>query len=111
VREAYSHEVSSAGFWPGGGAVDEPAYYAYAYPEPPGFSDAAVRPEAAYYNRELREFILPYEAVRTAPSPDDALLQFLQSTYEVAADLGRWDRAELERRSDDLKGMTEKRRG
>ena len=95
--EAYSHECSSAGFWPGGGATEEAAFYAYAYPEPQGYSAHAVRPAAAYYHPKAREFILPYEAVRTAPDPDAALLAFLQSTYEAAADLGRWDRAALER--------------
>jgi hypothetical protein len=92
---AYSHEVSSCGFWPGGSA--EGSFYSYAYPEPDGYADWAVRPEAAYYDRELREFVLPYEAVRTAADPDDDLLSFLQSTYEAAAQLGSWDRAALER--------------
>ena len=96
TREAYSHEVSSAGFWAGGGAVDYPAFYSYAYPAPEGFAQARVRPDLAFYHQELGEFILPYDAVRTAASPDDVLLEFLQSTYEAAADLGRWDRAELE---------------
>jgi hypothetical protein len=95
--EAYSHECSSAGFWPGGGAVEEAAFYAYAYPEPQGYPAHAVRPAAAYYHSQAREFILPYDAVRTAPDPDGTLLAFLQSTYEAAADLGRWDRAALER--------------
>jgi hypothetical protein len=95
--EAYSHECSSAGFWPGGGAVDEAAFYAYAYPEPAGYSAHAVQPAAAFYHPKAREFILPYEAVRTAADPDAALLAFLQSTYEAAADLGRWDRALLDR--------------
>lgn len=97
MREAYSHEVSSAGFWPGGGALDEPAFYSYAYPEPPGFKDQAVRPKEAYYHEQMREFLLPYEAVRTAADPDNALLEFLQSSYEAAADLAKWDRAALER--------------
>jgi hypothetical protein len=96
VREAYSHEVSSAGFWPGGGAIDDPAFYAYAYPEPDGFRSAAIAPAAAFYHEGLREFVLPYDAVRTAPDPDAALLAFLQSTYEAAAEAGRWDRAALE---------------
>jgi hypothetical protein len=96
VREAYSHEVSSAGFWPGGGAIEYPAFYSYAYPEPAGFRSAYVRPEAAFYSEELREFILPYDAVRTAALPDETLLDFLQSTYEAAADAGNWDRAALE---------------
>jgi hypothetical protein len=97
VREAYSHEVSSCGFWPGGGPLPEPVFYAYAYPEPEGFKDYPVRPEAAYYHPDMREFILPYEAMRTADDPDQALLAFLQSTYEAAADLSAWDRAALER--------------
>jgi hypothetical protein len=99
TREAYSHEVSSAGFWPGGGAIDYPAFYSYAYPEPGGFASAPVRPSAAFYSTDLREFILPYDAVREAPDPDAVLLEFLQSTYEAAADLARWDRAALERRA------------
>jgi hypothetical protein len=99
TREAYSHECISAGWWPGsvGGPVAEPAFYAYSYPEPPGFAEAQVRPEAAYYNTELKEFILPYEAVRTAARPDEMLLEFLQTTYEAGADLGGWDRPALER--------------
>jgi hypothetical protein len=97
MREAYSHELSSAGFWPGGGAVDEPAYYSYAYPEPPGYADALVEPEDAYYDRTLREFILPYESVRNAPSPEEKLMTFLESSYEAAANLGHWDRSALER--------------
>ncbi len=96
VREAYSHEVSSAGFWPGGGAIDYPAFYSYAYPEPVGFPTAAIRPDAAFYSQELREFILPYDAVRAANAPDETLLAFLQSTYEAAANAGGWDRAALE---------------
>jgi hypothetical protein len=96
VREAYSHEVSSAGFWPGGGAIDYPAFYSYAYPEPDGYRARMVRPPAAFYSDDLREFILPYEAVRTAPAPDEALLDFLQTTYDAAADTGDWDRAALE---------------
>jgi hypothetical protein len=96
AQEAYSHEVSSAGFWPGGGAIDYPAYYSYAYPAPGGFASERVRPDAAFYSKELGEFILPYDAVRTAPDPEAALMDFLQSTYDAAADLGRWDRAALE---------------
>lgn len=99
MEEAYSHEVSSAGFWPGAG-LGEAAFYAYAYPQPDGFSEYSVRPEAAYYHDELGEFILPYEAVRTANEPDTVLLDFLQSTYEAAADLASWDRNQLERKSD-----------
>ena len=97
MQEAYSRECSSCGFWPGGGAVAEPAFYAYSYPEPDGFRDYPVRPATARYDRDLREFVLPYEAVRAAASPDDAVLDFLQSTYEAAAESGRWDRAALER--------------
>ena len=96
MGEAYSHECSSCGFWPGGGPVAEPAFYAYAYPEPAGYADHPVRPDGARYNTDLREFILPYEVVRTAADPDAVLLDFCQSTYEIAADLGRWDRAGLE---------------
>lgn len=96
MREAYSHEVSSVGFWPGGGLVDEAAFYAYAYPEPAGFDAYPVQPSAAYYHPELREYILPYEAVRTAASPDEMLLQFLQTTYEAAAERGNWNRDALE---------------
>jgi len=94
--EAYSHEVCSCGFWPGPG-LGEPAFYAYAYPEPEGFKDYGIMPEEAYYNADWGEFILPYEAVRKAASPVDKLLAFLQSTYEAAADLAHWDRASLER--------------
>ncbi len=96
TREAYSHEVSSCGFWPGGGPVPYPAFYSYAYPAPAGFRDAPVRPAAATYNADLGEFLLPYDAVRTAGDPDHVLLEFLQSTYEAAANLGAWDRAALE---------------
>jgi hypothetical protein len=81
---------------PGGGAIDYPAFYSYAYPMPEGFRSASVRPEAAFFSQELCEFVLPYDAVRTAASPDTALLYFLQSTYEAAADAGKWDRAALE---------------
>jgi len=96
AHEAYSHEVSSAGFWPGSGAIDYPAFYCYAYPEPPGFRAAKVRPEAAFFSEALGEFILPYDAVRTAADPDKALLDFLQSTYEAAANAAKWDRGALE---------------
>ena len=96
AREAYSHEVSSCGFWPGGGASG-PAFYAYAYPEPKGFKHYAVQPKEAFYSEEMREFLLPYDAVRTAEFPDRVLLAFLQSTYEAAAILGKWDRPALER--------------
>ena len=97
TREAYSHECISAGWWPGGGALSEAAFYAYSYPEPRGFAESRVRPAKAYYHPELREFILPYDAVRQAPDPDTTLTEFLQSTYAAAADLARWDRAALER--------------
>jgi hypothetical protein len=96
TREAYSHEVSSAGFWPGGGPVDYPALYSYAYPSPHGFAQQKVRPGAAFFHEKLSEFILPYDAVRTAAEPDAALLAFLESTYEAAARLGGWDRKALE---------------
>jgi hypothetical protein len=96
AHEAYSHEVSSAGFWPGGGAIDYPAFYSYAYPEPSGFRTAKVRPDAAFFGEALGEFILPYDAVRTAADPDTALLDFLQSTYEAAAIAAKWDRGALE---------------
>ena len=94
--EAYSHEVSSAGFWPGSGAIDYPAFYSYAYPEPAGFRATKVRPEAAFFSEALGEFVLPYDAVRLAAQPDQALLEFLQSTYEAAANAAKWDRAALE---------------
>lgn len=96
TREAYSHEVSSAGFWPGGDAFPEAAFYSYAYPAPEGFAEAAVRPGAARFDAALGEFVLPYEAVRASADPRAALLDFLQSTYQAAADLGYWDRAALE---------------
>src|SRR5213596_1548457 len=95
AREAYSHEVSSCGFWPGGGPVPFPAYYSYAYPTPDGFGAAPVRPSAAFFSRDLGEFVLPYDEVRRAAAPDAMLLEFLQSTYEAAAELGRWDRPAL----------------
>ena len=93
TQEAYSHEVSSAGFWPGGGPIDDAAFYAYAYPQPEGFADAAVLPKAASYNAEYGEFVLPYEAVRTSPDPEATLMAFLDSTFEAAARLGDWDRS------------------
>jgi hypothetical protein len=96
AAEAYSHEVSSAGFWPGGGAIDYPAFYSYAYPEPAGFRASMVRPDAASFNTDLGEFILPYDAVRTTADPDQALLEFLQSTYEAAANAAKWDRDALD---------------
>jgi len=102
VREAYSHEVSSAGFWPGSAAAPEPVFYSYAYPEPDRFGAWRAQPDEAYYSAEMREFILPYEVVRRAKEPDRTLMQFLQSTYEAAADLGKWDRAALERRTESV---------
>src|SRR5579863_4041401 len=97
TREAYSHEVCSCGFWAGGGAIPYAVFYAYAYPEPAGFSEASVKPAAAFYSPDFHEFVLPYDAVRQSDSPDQMLLEFLQSTYEAAANLGNWDRASLER--------------
>ena len=97
LREANSHEEINVGFWPGSGTVAEPAFYAYTRPEPPGLASAAIRPAAAYYSRDLADFILPYEAVRSASSPDDAVLEFYQSAYDAGADLARWDRAALDR--------------
>jgi len=96
TREAYSHEVSSAGFWPGGGTVDFPAFYSYAYPSPAGFADATVSPDGAYYDRGLGEFLLPYEEVRRAADPERALMGFLESTYRAAAELAQWDTKALE---------------
>jgi hypothetical protein len=97
TREAYSHEVSSAGFWPGGAAGGgDPFFYSYAYPSPDGFGGARVEPAAARFDEALGEFVLPYETVRSAEDPDSALLAFLQSTYRAAADMARWDRAALE---------------
>jgi hypothetical protein len=96
AREAYSDEVSSAGFWPGGGPIDYPAYYSYAYPEPKGFAAAKIGPAAAFYSNDYGQFILPYDAVRTAADPEAALLEFLRTTYDAAAELGKWDRAALE---------------
>jgi hypothetical protein len=97
TREAYSHEVISHGFWPGGGGIEEAAFYAYAAPEPAGFKDARVAPAAARYDTGLGEFILPYEAVRSASSPEADLTRFLETTYEQGALLARWDRPALER--------------
>jgi hypothetical protein len=96
TREAYAQEVSSVGFWPGSAASPTPLYYSYAYPEPPGFAEAKVQPAEASYYAPLREFVLPYDAVRTAASPDDALLAFAQNVYDAASMLGKWDRAALE---------------
>jgi hypothetical protein len=97
MRDAYSHEVISHGFWPGSGSLLEPAFYSYAVPEPEGLKTAAVEPAAAFYHTELGEFILPYEAVRTASDPERAIASFIESTYDRAATLGGWDRASLER--------------
>jgi hypothetical protein len=96
MREAYSHEVSSAGFWPGGNGTDYPAFYSYAYPVPTNLRDAVVLPAGAFFSDALGEFLLPYDVVRTAADPDAALLAFLQSTYEAAASAAQWDRVELE---------------
>jgi Family of unknown function (DUF5996) len=97
AREAYSHEVSSAGFWPGGGGpVDYAAFYSYAYPAPKDYAAARVRPAQAFFSQELGEFLLPYDAVRTASDPERMLMDFLQTTYEAAAELGGWDRSALE---------------
>jgi len=97
TREAYSHEVSSAGFWPGGGDIKGPAFYSYAAPEPGGFAEQRVAPQAAFYHPQMKDFLLMYDDVRTAASPKDALIEFLQTTYNAAADLGKWDRKSLER--------------
>jgi Family of unknown function (DUF5996) len=97
VREAYSHEVSSCGFWPGGPGMEQPIFYSYAYPQPAGFAERPVRPDAAFWSRDFGEFVLPYDAVRTAAAPDETLLAFLQDTYDAAATCARWDRAALER--------------
>jgi Family of unknown function (DUF5996) len=102
--EAYSHECCSAGFWPGQG-LGHPAFYSYAYPEPPGYATARILPESAAYNEAFAQFLLPYDAVRTAADPDAALLAFLQSTYEAAADTGGWERAALERAPGDLERL------
>lgn len=96
TREAYSQEVSSLGFWPGNASAPTPIFYSYAYPEPQGFAEVNVQPSSASYNTTMREFVLPYEAVRTARSPDETLLEFAQSTYDAASMLGKWDRAALE---------------
>ena len=97
TREAYSHEVSSVGFWPGSDAAPNAIFYSYAYPTPDAFSAAPVSPDAAAWNADLGEFVLPYDAVRTADSPDDTLRAFMQTTWEAAATTGNWDRAALER--------------
>lgn len=97
--EAYSHEVSSCGFWPGGGDIDNPVYYSYAYPEPHGFKDSAILPKEAYYEKKMGEFVLPYETVRNSENPDRILMDFLESTYSAAATTAKWDRKALERSS------------
>jgi hypothetical protein len=97
MQEAYSHEVSSCGFWPGNGGFGQAAFYSYAYPEPSGFASSPVLPEQAFYDPKLGQFLLPYEAVRQASSPDEPVLQFLERSYTAAAELGHWDRAGLER--------------
>jgi len=96
TREAYSHEVSSAGFWPGDSATTFPAFYSYAYPSPKSFADTQVAPKGAYYDQKLQEFLLPYEVVRKSTEPEQTLMVFLESTYRAAADLGHWDRDALE---------------
>ena len=96
VLDAYSHEVSSAGFWPGGQGVDYAAFYSYAAPSPPGFGKSPVRPQEAFWNQDLNQYLLPYDAVRTAGDPEEMLMEFLTSTYEAAASAGNWDRAALE---------------
>jgi hypothetical protein len=111
MREAYSHEVISHGFWPGGGPVLEPVFYGYSAPEPAGFKEARVQPDAAFYHKELGEFLLPYDAVRTSPAPERALLSFLDSTYAAGAALGGWDRAALERPGSAPSGRPEQGRG
>src|SRR4029077_12386493 len=95
TREAYNQEVSSLGFWPGNSAAPRPIFYSYAYPEPPGFTEAKVQPAAAFYEPKFREFMLPYDNVRTAEKPDEVLLEFAQSTYDAASTLGKWDRTAL----------------
>ena len=100
ARDAYSHEVSSCGFWPGSGPIQYPAFYSYAYPEQEGFSKTPIKPASAFYSTDLGEFILPYDEVRNATSPENTLLDFLQTTYEAAANLAKWDRSALERSHD-----------
>ena len=102
TREAYSQEVSSLGFWLGNDAGPAPIFYSSAYPEPPGFSEAKIQPDAAFYQPKLREFILPYDTMRTAENPDKALLEFAQSAYDAASKLGKWDRASLEEKKPTL---------
>ena len=109
MREAYSHEVSSAGFWPGDARFPEAAFYSYAYPEPPGFAEAHVLPAAARYHRPLAQFLLPYEAVRRAQLPIEDVSAFFETTYTAAAELGRWDRRAIERRLSNEKAKEEAR--
>ena len=97
TRESYSHEVISHGWWPGGGPVNEPAFYAYAAPEPAGLREAPIRPTAAFYSKDFSEFILPYDAVRQSASPEQDLMAFMRTTYDAAAQRAQWNRAELER--------------
>jgi hypothetical protein len=99
TREAYSHEVSSVGWWPGNGGFDAPMFYAYAAPEPTGFRDSKIRPAQAFYNAQIGEFLLPYDTVRNSADPEAMALEFFQSTYEATANLGNWDRAALEKSS------------
>ena len=106
TREAYSQEVSSLGFWPGADAMPMAIFYSYAYPEPAGFSEAKVKPDAASYNAQFHEFVLPYDAVRISKSPDDAILDFAQSAYDAASQLGKWDRAALEEKKPSLHSAT-----
>jgi hypothetical protein len=101
TREAYSHEVSSAGFWPGSPAMPEPIFFSYAYPKPEGFAEAQIAPAAARWHEELGEFVLRYEDVRTSASPEETLLEFLQTTYEAAASTAGWDHTALERSFED----------
>ncbi|NLE00086.1 MAG: hypothetical protein GX640_09435 [Fibrobacter sp.] len=98
TQEAYSHEVSSCGFWPGGGIIREPVYYSYAYPEPPGFKNMPVFPKSAFYSEDLHEFLLPYNSVHTSANPEKELLSFFHSTYNAAAETAHWDRTNLERK-------------
>jgi len=107
TREAYSQEVSSLGFWPGADAMPMAIFYSYAYPEPAGFSEAKVKPDAASYNAQFHEFVLPYDAVRISKSPDDAVLDFAQSAYDAASQLGKWDRAALEEKKPSLHSATQ----
>jgi hypothetical protein len=108
TREAYSQEVSSLGFWPGNDAIPQAIFYSYAYPEPQGFAQSVLKPDAASYNAQLKEFILPYDIVRTAPSPAEMLLEFAQSAYDAASKLGDWDRAALEEKKPDLRSSAQR---